>query len=60
MIQVDKTRCPQNHKCPAVAVCPVNAIQQDGFHLPKIDQNTCIECGKCIQFCPMRAIQKIN
>ena len=29
--------CPQNHKCPAVKVCPVGALLQEGFEAPKID-----------------------
>ena len=58
MITVDKNRCPQNHRCPSIAVCPVGAISQEGFGLPVINQEICIECGKCIKFCPMRAIQK--
>ena len=29
--------CPQNHKCPAVKVCPVGALSQEGFEAPKID-----------------------
>lgn len=58
MIIIDKRRCPQNHRCPSIGVCPVGAISQEGFGLPVVNQEVCIECGKCIQFCPMRAIQK--
>lgn len=58
MVIVDKDLCPQNHKCPAIEVCPVNAISQKGFGLPVIDQSKCIVCGKCIKFCPKGAIQK--
>ena len=29
--------CPQNHKCPAVNVCPVGALSQKDFEAPKID-----------------------
>ena len=58
MITIDKNRCPQNHRCPSIKVCPVGAISQEGFGLPVINQEICIECGKCIKFCPMRAIQK--
>ncbi|MEI6285921.1 MAG: 4Fe-4S binding protein [Bacillota bacterium] len=58
MITVSSSRCPQNHKCPAIKVCPVGAIAQEGFSLPKIDQEKCINCKKCIQFCPMKAIQE--
>ncbi|HEX9062719.1 MAG TPA: 4Fe-4S binding protein [Clostridia bacterium] len=56
-INVDKNRCPQNHPCPAVRVCPVGAIKQAGFNAPTIDLEKCIKCKKCILFCPMRAIQ---
>jgi len=51
-----KDRCPQNHKCPAIKVCPVGAITQKGFGLPAIDKDKCTECGECTDFCPMRAI----
>lgn len=57
-ITVDKHRCPQNHPCPAVRVCPVNAITQNRFDLPVIDQEKCIHCKKCVMYCPMRAIQE--
>lgn len=56
-ITVDKRRCPQNHACPAVKVCPAGAIRQTGVGLPEIDQEKCIKCKKCIMFCPMSAIQ---
>lgn len=48
--------CPQNHKCPAVNVCPVGALSQEGFNAPKIDYNKCIKCGKCSNFCPKKAL----
>lgn len=52
---VDKRRCPQNHRCPAMGVCPVDAITQVGNDLPVIDQDKCINCSKCVLFCPMGA-----
>lgn len=58
MITIDKNKCPQNHRCPSIAVCPVGAISQNEFELPVINQELCIECGKCINFCPRKAIQK--
>lgn len=48
--------CPQNHKCPAVKVCPVGALSQEGFEAPKIDYEKCIKCGKCSNFCPKKAL----
>lgn len=48
--------CPQNHKCPAVKVCPVGALTQNEFEAPKIDHEKCIRCGKCSNFCPKKAL----
>lgn len=59
-IKVIKERCPQNHPCPSVRVCPVDAIKQEGFKAPVIDDDKCTKCGKCVKFCPMRAIVAEN
>lgn len=59
MITVDKNKCPQDHRCPAMAVCPVGAISQKDFELPVIDSSLCIECKQCIDFCPKGAIYEI-
>jgi len=56
-IKVSTVRCPQNHPCPAVRVCPVKAISQKGFGLPVVDAEKCIDCNKCVRFCPMGALQ---
>lgn len=52
---VKKNRCPQNHPCPAVRYCPVDALKQVGFKAPTIS-DACISCGKCIKVCPMGAL----
>ena len=54
-IIVDMNKCPKNHICPAIKVCPVNAIEQDGFDAPKINKEKCIKCKKCTFFCPKKA-----
>lgn len=56
-ITIDKNRCPQNHPCPSVKVCPVGALKQNGFKAPEIDMDKCIKCKKCVRFCPMGAIK---
>lgn len=56
-LTVSKTRCPQNHPCPAVRVCPVGALSQKGFSAPTVDDDKCVRCGKCVRFCPMRALK---
>ena len=48
--------CPQNHKCPAVNVCPVGALSQEDFQSPTIDYTKCISCGKCSDFCQKHAL----
>lgn len=56
ILTVNKTRCPQNHRCPSIKVCPVGALTQTGYSAPIVDQDKCVHCGKCVKFCPMRAI----
>jgi Fe-S-cluster-containing hydrogenase component 2 len=55
-LRVITSRCPQNHPCPSVKVCPVGALSQKGYNAPVIDKNKCIKCGKCVKFCPMKAL----
>lgn len=54
---VKTERCPQNHPCPSVRICPVGALIQEGFNAPTVDNEVCIKCGKCVSFCPMGALQ---
>lgn len=56
-IQVVKQRCPQNHPCPSVRVCPVGALSQRGFDAPVVDEAKCTNCGRCIRYCPMGAFR---
>ena len=53
---VNKSRCPQNHPCPAVGICPTGALSQQGFAAPTVDPDKCVRCGKCVKFCPMKAL----
>lgn len=55
-LQVKLDRCPQNHACPSVRVCPVGALSQKGFEAPVVDLDKCIKCGKCVRFCPKKAL----
>jgi Fe-S-cluster-containing hydrogenase component 2 len=60
MPAVVQHKCPQNHPCPCVRICPVDAVRQEGFDAPKIDETKCIECGECVRFCPYQAITDIS
>jgi len=50
-VKVNSNRCPQNHPCPVVRVCPTNAIKQQGYGAPVIDNDKCVDCGRCLRFC---------
>ncbi|MEI8390232.1 MAG: hypothetical protein WCG23_10165 [bacterium] len=39
--------------------CPVKAISQKVYKQPVINNKVCVECKKCINFCPMRSIKEI-
>jgi len=55
-ITVDKNKCPQNHPCPAIKVCPVGALSQEGNNAPEVDEEKCLDCGVCSNFCPKGAL----
>lgn len=56
-IQIDESKCPKNHTCPASASCPVKALSQKNEQsAPVADHQTCIECRMCISVCPNAAI----
>lgn len=57
-LAIDETRCPQGHRCPMLPACPVGAIAQDGYGLPRIAPERCVECGKCIKICGMKTVYK--
>lgn len=51
----------KKHECcgcmTCINICPTKSIKIEydeyGFSYPKIDQKTCIDCGKCRSTCPM-------
>ncbi len=53
---IDVNKCPQNHPCPAIKTCPVDALSQVGFNAPTINEDLCIGCGNCSSFCPKGAL----
>lgn len=57
-IRVVASRCPQNHRCPSLRVCPAGALTQKGNRAPHVDPNKCIDCGRCLRSCPMSALQQ--
>lgn len=56
-IKVETSKCPQNHRCPSIRVCPTGALSQKRYEAPKVDESKCINCGKCIFFCPFAVFE---
>jgi ferredoxin len=56
-IQVTESLCPQNHRCPALRACPVDALEQKGYSTPTVNAAACIDCAKCTRICPTGALQ---
>lgn len=49
-------RCPQDHACPAVRVCPAGALTQKKQEAPTVHKDICIGCGRCAMTCPKKAL----
>lgn len=56
-IKVIKSKCPQDHPCPLIGMCPVGAISQYEYDAPLVDQEKCIACGICVQNCAYGAFE---
>ncbi len=56
MIKIILEKCPQNHPCPSIRVCPKDALSQVGFEAPKVDYDKCVGCDVCVNYCPTGAI----
>lgn len=58
---VKEERCPKNHFCPVINVCPKQAIvQKSPFDAPLIEDENCSECGICTNYCAYGAITYTN
>lgn len=55
-----KDKCPQDHPCPSVGICPVNALMQRKVEAPEVNNEVCIKCGRCVNFCPKGALKLMD
>lgn len=52
MIVIREEYCSKINKCLAIEFCPVDAISHIPGELPRVDNQKCINCLKCLKFCP--------
>ena len=57
---IDANRCDRSPFCPVKRICPVNAVNANMYGVPEVNSGECIGCGKCIPYCPMRAVAMIE
>jgi len=57
---IDASRCDRSPFCPVKRVCPVNAVKANMYGVPEVNAIECIGCGKCVTYCPMRAVTMIE
>ncbi|WP_086636651.1 4Fe-4S binding protein [Methanonatronarchaeum thermophilum] len=53
MIEVDNELCGHCSAC--VGVCPENALDLVGYKVEVVGE--CIDCGNCVDTCPLGAIE---
>lgn len=54
-----ESRCPANHPCPSVRICPAGALSQNGYDAPTVDYAKCTRCAKCVRYCPRGALKLV-
>lgn len=59
-LMVDMNLCPQNHACPSVTICPMQALSQEGYQAPVVDAEKCIVCGLCAEKCGKKALKIVE
>ncbi len=60
-VVVNQEKCPRNHPCPVVRICPTGAIIQKSWNsAPEISADDCLACGKCVTSCGYGAFRFDN
>jgi len=57
---IDGAICDRSPFCPVKRICPVNAVNANMYGVPEVNPSDCIGCGKCLSYCPMKAVTMIE
>ena len=64
LVVINESKCDKSPFCPVVRICPFDAVTQEGGFFskgfPKIDEDKCTSCEKCVAYCPMGAVEIIK
>ncbi|ADG82043.1 4Fe-4S ferredoxin [Thermincola ferriacetica] len=56
---IDAEKCDRSPWCPVKRVCPANAVEREDDNDPYFVNAYCQGCGKCVQYCPRRAVSMV-
>jgi len=59
---IDPADCDGSPFCPVKRVCPQKAVAAKGGGfggVVEVDAEKCTGCGKCVEFCPHRAVAMV-
>lgn len=58
--KINANKCTKENQCTAELSCPIGAISRtkkgEQYEASVIDAKRCLGCGKCMRFCPSKAI----
>lgn len=58
-VVIDPDKCDKSPQCPAREACPAQAIEREEDAEPYFVNAYCQGCGKCLVFCPNKALKMV-
>ena len=58
-VLINENACDKAPNCGMIRLCPADAISQQAGGYPEVNQDSCIECGQCVEYCPHQALSLV-